>query len=252
MKHVARWAILFMLLLVARGWVAEQADLARTGASSWSSETAALLQAAEVVFSGPAALFVFSRIAPNRVMEHETRTKIRELVAARPGIGLSEVSQALELGWGTAVYHINRMEAAGLVSSSASGRRRALFLPEHGRVTREALTVLSSNAQVRLLSYVRDKPGCSQRELAAAANLSLPLAHRYMARLEDEGLVVSEKTWRTRAYQPTAALTEFLGVHALRQKSETLPAHLVGSAASAASSPGGTHAFSNSPPRQAV
>ncbi|MBI2076895.1 MAG: winged helix-turn-helix transcriptional regulator [Euryarchaeota archaeon] len=245
MKREAQWALLFTGLLVFRSWIQEQLALVREGLVDASSETAAVLRTLEVFLGGPAtfAFVLFSRISPSAVMDHGTRGRIRELVRERPGIGLSEVADALDLGWGTTVYHVNRMEAAGLLASASSGRRRALFLPEHGRTTREAIALLSSDAQVRLLSYVRHRPGCSQRELAAAANLSLPLANRYLRRLEDEGLLASQKSWRTRAYQPTRALGEFLDIHALRQKSEARVADEAASAGSAAPSLSGTNAF---------
>ncbi|HLE46840.1 MAG TPA: winged helix-turn-helix transcriptional regulator [Candidatus Thermoplasmatota archaeon] len=245
MKREALWALVVTVLLLCRNWIQGQLHLLQQGALDASTETAALMHALEALLAGPAALafVLFSRIRPAAVMHHATRTRIRELVRERPGLGLSDVAGTLGLGWGTTVYHVNRMEAAGLLSSASSGRRRALFLPEHGRTTREAISLLSSDAQVRLLSHVQERPGCSQRELAAAANVSLPLAHRYMRRLEDEGLVASQKSWRTRAYQPTPALREYLAVYALRQKGEQSIVDETVSLASAAVSPSGTNMF---------
>jgi predicted transcriptional regulator len=152
------------------------------------------------------AFCLFSRIDESRALENASRQRLREAIRSAPGSSLSELSQRVGLGWGTTVYHLNRMERVGLVASADVGRRRAFFLKETAPKLQDLASLRINGAQERLLEALRGQPGASQQELAKAAGIGAPLAHRYLRRLEETGLVRSTKEWKVRRYAATDRL----------------------------------------------
>src|SRR5687768_9331939 len=57
-------------------------------------------------------LALFSRLTPDDIEAQATRAQLRKLVHEHPGISLTEIANTTRLGWGTLVYHLNRLEAA--------------------------------------------------------------------------------------------------------------------------------------------
>lgn len=156
---------------------------------------------------------LFTRLQRDDLLSDGVRPKIMEILRAEPGLGITDVCARLQIGWGTAVHHLTRLEGAGLLVSQDAGRRRRFFLPSESATRRTAVCVLSSELSRRLLEAIRARPGLSQTELCAALGISAPLAHKYLARLTGEQLVTTERQWRTVRYFPAdsalAALTEY-------------------------------------------
>ncbi len=172
---------------------------------------------------------LFTRLAPDRLLEDGVRPKIIALLQEQPGLGITDVCHRLGIGWGTAVHHLTRLESAGLVHSQDAGRRRRFFLPGESATRRTAVCVLSSDLNRRLLDYVRSHPGASQTQLCAALSISAPLAHKYLARLMEHHLVTATRQWRTVQYYPAesveAALHEYAQISGTqREEGLTHPA----------------------------
>lgn len=157
---------------------------------------------------------LYTRLAREHLLEDGVRPKIVDLLKAEPGLGITDVCQRLEIGWGTAVHHLTRLENAGLVTSQDAGRRRRFFLPGETAVRRTAVCVLSSDLNRRLLNLIQERPGLSQQEVCGALGISAPLAHKYLARLIRGEFVNAVRQWRTVKYYPSRTVPAVLDEYA--------------------------------------
>lgn len=173
-----------------------------------SALSVALLSLPALLVRSVGFLPLFTRLAPADLLESGARSRIVALLRTEPGLGITDVCQRLGIGWGTAVHHLTRLEAAGLVVSQDAGRRRRFFLPHESESRRTAVCVLTTEMNRRLLEHIRDHPGVTQRETCAALGLSAPLAHKYMARLIGRGLVAAVREWRSVRYYTTDSVRD--------------------------------------------
>lgn len=164
---------------------------------------------------GALALFagfaLYSRLARSDILDHERRDAVYKLVQEEPGISLSDVAQRTGLGWGTAVYHLDRLERNQFVLSEKKGGKRCYF--PVGTVPKEArapLATLREDALRVVATCVQEKPGMTQGELAAALGLSASAASKQVTKLESAGLVRREREWKTVRLHPEPKLAELL------------------------------------------
>jgi predicted transcriptional regulator len=226
-----RWALGIALVFTLHRWaVAYREEIASfvqwTAARDWLPM---FDPAVMVPFSG--ALFLFVRNAREDPLQHPTRRRIRSFVESHPGSSLSEIAQAVGIGWGTAVHHVERLQAAGALASQKDGRRRAFLALGQIAIQPRAYLARASAVRGRLYEAIARRPGLSQHELARIANVSPSSASKHLRQLERGGFVAARRAWRSRLYHPT-----------LPQASQSSHAPLRSGAASASSSPRGTSA----------
>lgn len=140
-----------------------------------------------------AGALLYSRLAPNELLDHGRRERVVSLVRERPGIGPQEIGQALGMNWGVTSYHLDRLEGAGLLTSQRVGKARCYFVP--GAMPREAqaqVGLFRGDTTRRVAQLVREKPGIGQSELAAALGLSASATSKQLSRLETAALVRRE------------------------------------------------------------
>ncbi|HET6403530.1 MAG TPA: MarR family transcriptional regulator [Candidatus Thermoplasmatota archaeon] len=154
---------------------------------------------------------LYSRLSRAQILDHERRDEVFKLVRAEPGISLTDVAQRCGLGWGTTVYHLDRLERAGFVASERSGGRR-LYFPV-GAVAKDArpsLGALQQETTRSVASFVAQRPGATQSELAEALGLTASAASKQVSKLESVGLVRREREWKTVRLHPEPKLAELL------------------------------------------
>lgn len=183
-------------------WHAPQAVLVPTviAGSSLLATTLAL-----AAWLAKPALGLFSRIETDALAQHPLRRQALDLIAANPGATVQSVRKGLGIAWGTAVYHLGRLERAGLVAVRHSEGRRGHY-PLGQAPARDALAP-TSEALARL---VRERPGLPQNELARLAGIGPPAACKQLRRLESAGFVQATRSGRARVYVPTASLDGIL------------------------------------------
>lgn len=204
------------MLLVAVGLLAMGLPPVFTAALGLASATSVALASLLQSWAGRSLLLapLFTRLNRDQLLRGEgVRPKIMDLLKHEPGLGITDVCQRLEIGWGTAVHHLTRLERAGLLVSHDAGRRRRFFLPGESRSKRTAICVLSTDLNRRLLAVIQRRPGITQTEVCEALGVSPSLAHKYLGRLIDQGLLARERQWRTVQYyvkdEARAAFREF-------------------------------------------
>lgn len=147
------------------------------------------------------ALGLFSRIDDGALASHPLRRQALDYIATNPGAGIQDIRRGLGIAWGTAVYHLGRLERAGLVAVRPVGGRRGHW-PLGQAPARDALAP-TGQALVRL---VRERPGLAQNELARLAGIGAPAACKQLRRLESAGFIEAEWAGRARHYRPTHRL----------------------------------------------
>src|SRR5439155_906457 len=58
---------------------------------------------------------LYTRLAPSQILDNEQRSRVYQHVRAHPGAHPSAIAETLDLGWGTVVYHLGRLESSKLV-----------------------------------------------------------------------------------------------------------------------------------------
>ena len=151
------------------------------------------------------SLGLFSRIEDDALAAHPLRRQALDLIAANPGATVQDVRRGLGVAWGTAVYHLGRLERAGLVAVRHREGRRGHW-PLGQAPPRDALAP-TGEALARL---VRERPGLPQNELARLAGIGPPAACKQLRRLQSAGYVQAQRSGRTLLYAPTASLDNVL------------------------------------------
>jgi DNA-binding MarR family transcriptional regulator len=151
------------------------------------------------------AVGLFSRIEDGDLTSHPLRRQALDYIAANPGATLQDIRRSLGVAWGTAVYHLGRLERAGQVAVRHVGGRRGHW-PLGQAPARDALAPTGQ----ALASLVRERPGLSQLELARLAGIGAPAACKQLKRLEQAGAVLGERAGRVRLYRPTPRLEAML------------------------------------------
>lgn len=158
------------------------------------------------------AMSLYSRIEKDEMLEHEVREQLYELVKEDPGIHAHALSEAADVGWGTTVYHLRRLEKNDFVKSEKKGRYRRFF-PAAGYMEqeREVLSVLQNETTKDVAELVLEQPGLNQSAVCDELDISPSLANWHLSELIDAELVERERRGRTVHYTPGPAWGKLQG-----------------------------------------
>ncbi|MGQ0535214.1 MAG: winged helix-turn-helix transcriptional regulator [Methanobacteriota archaeon] len=178
-----------------------------------AAAAAAVLVASEPFRWGLLTFFapLYSRIRRDDLLANGGRAKVFGAVQSDPGVALQDVVQRTGLGWGTVVYHLDRLEKERMVVSRRHGMHRRFFVNGSNTGEHEAISVLHHDTSRNIASFLLTKPGAAQKDVCAALGLAPSLAHKYLERLSAASLVSKEREWRTVRYFPSDKLGGLLG-----------------------------------------
>lgn len=130
----------------------------------------------------------YTRIAPARLLDHDVRARIHDLVAAQPGIHLRALQRELHTEWGTLSFHVAMLERSGILVMRRDGRYRALFL---AGVTANPPAPLVRNATARHIydAIPADGGPIALDELRGRVDVARQLLSYHLERLCEAGLV---------------------------------------------------------------
>ncbi len=121
------------------------------------------------------------------------RRRILAEIQAHPGIHYHDISRALDLANGELSEQLRRLEVAGLIwSRSWLGRKHYFESTFRG----DARAFIVSSRDRMTVGYLRDRPGSSATQIAAAMLCSRPTVSVHLARLRSLGLVESRRHGR--------------------------------------------------------
>lgn len=102
-----------------------------------------------------------------------SRKKIYEHVEQHSGSHLREIGRLCGLPLGTALYHLDRLEAEGLLSVRRDGRYKRYFPAQGlGRKEKDLLSAYRHDVPRRIAHALLETPAMTQRELCAVLRVS--------------------------------------------------------------------------------
>lgn len=140
------------------------------------------------------------------------RQRLLRAIEADPGATPSRLVQRLGLGWSTLYFHLEALEASGLVRRVRHGRHCFVF-PEGiaGDLDRSAERAALEGEKVRLLAAeILRNPGHGIASLAAATGVAPRVVYHHVRRLRRQGLVTSSREHRYADLAPSERLRELL------------------------------------------
>jgi predicted transcriptional regulator len=102
-----------------------------------------------------------------------SRRRIYEHVEQHSGSHLREIGRKCGVPLGTALYHLDRLEAEGLLSVRRDGRYKRYFPAQGlGRKEKDLLSAYRHDVPRRIALALLERPAMTQRELCAALDVS--------------------------------------------------------------------------------
>lgn len=129
-----------------------------------------------------------------------TRERILALARASPGLPATEIMKRLGLVGSTIHYHLERMEAAGLVRTMRAGRRRLVYAADETPAApdAQALSLLRGRTACRIARAILDNPGGSIVDLVETLDESPRAVYYHLKQLREAGLIRSDAERRYR------------------------------------------------------
>lgn len=129
------------------------------------------------------------------LMDNDLRERIMDLLVSNPGCYLGKMGRDLNVPTSTLKYHLNILRSFDLVTTVKKGRCRHYF-PKRRRFTDHEKRMFSAIEHAptrRMVELVRTTPGVSQAGLVQLTGLSQSTVAWHMGKLEEMGLVHSER-----------------------------------------------------------
>lgn len=137
---------------------------------------------------------LYAKISRERVLDHGTRDEILHYVRANPGANAEEIRRRILIGRGTALHHLDTLERNRLLVSIKSGGRRCYFEPGQIDASKKAtVATLRSRAAEAFFAAVQERPGLTQKEMAARLGVSHPAVWYQARKLEEAGIIRSRR-----------------------------------------------------------
>lgn len=132
----------------------------------------------------------FSRIERPRVLDHERRARILEIVQAEPGIHSEDLRRRTGLAQGTLQHHVRKLVETGVLVRRRVGGYTCYHAPGAADAQGlEAQAVGRSAAARRILAALEEDPSLSGTALAERLGMSRQSVHYHLKRLRASGLV---------------------------------------------------------------
>lgn len=142
------------------------------------------------------ALPLFSRLDRDRAVDHPRRQEVLAAVEASPGISLNELGRRTEIPKSALTHHLRVLERLGFLTSRRERIWTRFFPPHHVR-RKIAIVTTRQEDVTQLLSR---EPGLSQTDLATRLGLQRKAAQYHLDRLEQAGVVRSDRSGRRTLY----------------------------------------------------
>ena len=150
------------------------------------------------------AIPLFSRITKDALLENKTRNEIFELIRASPGVNVSEISRRLDVAWGTATHHLQKLREERLVGVRVVGHQKCFFL-NGGTYTPHEMDMLSATKSPtahRIAQFLVENGATAHQGVSNGLGLSPALVSFHMRKLLDAGIVSRQRDGRRTIYAP--------------------------------------------------
>lgn len=144
------------------------------------------------------AVPLFTRIAKSELLDNDVRAEIFELIKQNPGINVSEIARRLDIAWGTATHHLQKLRAERMIAIRRVANQKCYF-QNGGSYTPQEMDVMSAtkNQTAKRIAelLVKAGPHC-HRDIAESLDVSPALVSFHMRKLLDAGVVAKEREGR--------------------------------------------------------
>jgi predicted transcriptional regulator len=133
----------------------------------------------------------FTRIEDSELLKHPLRGQIFQIIQGNPGIHASELSRRMNVGWGTIIHHLEKLEKGRLVTARKVNNQKCFF-EDGGRVSRLDMAVASAiraGSAADIASFVQSHPMTSQKAMATELGISPALASFHVKKLAALGVL---------------------------------------------------------------
>lgn len=166
-------------------------------------------------------------VTPAEVLQNDVRQRIYAHLKARVGANLKQVTDDLHLTTTNAIWHLRKLEEAGLIHSRRFNGYK-VFYPAEGGVEARRMslgkTALANDNAQEVFEHVVANPGTHQREIARALGVNHGTVRWHLKKLMHAELVVETRRGKASSYEPTtiglAALREVAGQRATTAPSD--------------------------------
>lgn len=154
-------------------------------------------------------------VTPAEVLENDVRQRIYAYLKQRVGANLKQVTDDLHLTTTNAIWHLRKLEEAGLLHSKRFNGYK-VFYPAEGGIEARRLslgkTALQNDNAQDVFQHVVANPGTHQREIARALGVNHGTVRWHLKKLLHAELIVETRRGKASSYEPTA-----MGLAALRE-----------------------------------
>jgi predicted transcriptional regulator len=169
----------------------------------------AALALGAVLATGVGALLFVGRTryaSREAVLENDVRGRIYAYLQQRVGANLKQITDELALTTTNAIWHLRKLEDAGLVRSRRFSGFKVFYPAEGGVEARRlslSMTALANSNAKEVLEYVLANPGTHQREIARALSVNHGTVRWHLKKLRTAELLTEIKRGKTSAYYVT-------------------------------------------------
>lgn len=154
------------------------------------------------------AIPLYTRIAKSALLENNIRQQIFEMISQNPGVNVSEISRRLDIAWGTATHHLQKLRHEKLVSIRMTSNQKCYF-PNGGTYTPREMDVMSAvkhPTAKQIAEFLIQNGARCHRDIAEALQLTPALVSFHTSKLIQNGVLAREKQGRNTiftALEPT-------------------------------------------------
>lgn len=142
-------------------------------------------------------------VTRGEALAHDSRRAMYAFIQQNPGSSQRAIARALDLSTNNAIWHLAKLEAAGLVQFRRSKGQKIYHAASGGRPALErgiAKTALSNENATRLLSHVLRHPGSTLHQIAEMLHVHSGTIRWHVKKLEEVGYVTTTPDSPRRVY----------------------------------------------------
>lgn len=137
----------------------------------------------------------FSRIQGEKVLEHEARERIHQVIENQPGVHYRALLRELGMSNGRLAHHLQTLEREGIIRTEAVAGRLHFYVTGSNAIRGTPLT----DRQRALLAMIKKEPGILQSRLADRLGVSRQALHQHLDGLREQNLLIDARFGRTKA-----------------------------------------------------
>jgi Bacterial regulatory protein, arsR family len=153
------------------------------------------------------------RVLPETVLKSSARRALMDAIHQRPGRSRRQLSDLLDMGWGTLDHHLRILERTGHVEIIAGPHVHLVFPKGHAQTeAHKRAAFLYGTSARRVAEFILAHPGCDRADVVNASSTERRTAYYHVHRLLKHGLIRSKRPTRHAELVPADDLAALLAI----------------------------------------